>query len=137
MLARLFMFQQVYFHKTERASEWMLSRILERVGNLTQDGTRLGATPRAITDIALNGQTTLGEYLRLDDATLWVALASWCDASDPMLADLCRRFDARRRSMTCAGEHARTECNRQARATQRVRADPKRLMSSERAHVSA
>lgn len=96
LLARLFMFQQVYFHKTERASEWMLSRILERVGQLTQDGARLGATPRAISEIAVNGQTTLGEYLRLDDATLWVALASWCDAPDPLLADLCQRFYARR-----------------------------------------
>jgi hypothetical protein len=95
LLARLFMFQQVYFHKTERASEWMLSRILERVGRLTQDGVRLGSTPRAVSDIAVNGQTTLGEYLKLDDATLWVALASWCDVSDPVLSDLCRRFAAR------------------------------------------
>jgi HD superfamily phosphohydrolase len=92
LLARLFMFQQVYFHKTERASEWMLSRILERVGKLTQDGMRLGSTPRAVSDIAVNGQTELGEYLKLDDATLWVALASWCDVSDPVLSDLCSRF---------------------------------------------
>jgi HD superfamily phosphohydrolase len=95
LLARLFMFQQVYFHKTERASEWMLSRILERVGRLTQDGTRIGSTPRAIIDIALSGQTTLGEYLKLDDATLWVALASWCEVTDPVLRDLCQRFAAR------------------------------------------
>jgi uncharacterized protein len=95
LLARLFMFQQVYFHKTERASEWMLSRILERVGKLTQDGVRLGTTPRAVSDIAVNGQTTLGEYLKLDDATLWVALTSWCEVSDPILSDLCRRFAAR------------------------------------------
>jgi HD superfamily phosphohydrolase len=93
--ARLLKFKQGYFHKTERASEWMLSRILERVGQLTQDGTRLAATPRAISEIAVNGQTTLGEYLRLDDATLWVALASWCDAPDPILSDLCQRFYAR------------------------------------------
>lgn len=92
LLARLFMFQQVYFHKTERASEWMLSRILERVGKLTQDGVRLGSTPRAVSEIAVSGQTTLGQYLKLDDATLWVALASWCDVSDPILSDLCGRF---------------------------------------------
>ncbi len=95
LLARLFMFQQVYFHKTERASEWMLSRILERVGQLTQEGTRLGSTPRAISEIAVNGQTSLGQYLKLDDASLWVALASWCEVSDPILADLCQRFYAR------------------------------------------
>lgn len=95
LLARLFMFQQVYFHKTERASEWMLSRILERVGQLTQDGTRVEATPSAIRDIAVSGHTTLGQYLKLDDAALWVALANWCDAQDPLLADLCQRFYSR------------------------------------------
>jgi HD superfamily phosphohydrolase len=96
LLARLFMFQQVYFHKTERASEWMLSRILERVGRLTQDGARLGSTPRAISEMAVNGQTSLQDYLVLDDATLWVALTSWCEVSDPILSDLCQRFAARR-----------------------------------------
>jgi len=96
LLARLFMFQQVYFHKTERASEWMLSRILERVGRLAQDGTRLSATPRAITDIAQTGECKLGDYLKLDDPTLWVALTAWCDAADPLLSDLCQRFVARR-----------------------------------------
>ncbi|MDF3067195.1 MAG: Deoxyguanosinetriphosphate triphosphohydrolase [Polyangiaceae bacterium] len=95
LLARLFMFQQVYFHKTERASEWMLSRILERVGQLTQDGTRVEATPTAIRDIALGGHTSLGQYLKLDDAALWVALASWCESTDPLLSDLCQRFYAR------------------------------------------
>ena len=96
LLARLFMFQQVYFHKTERASEWMLARILERAGKLTQDGSRLGTMPPAISEIAVTGQTSLGHYLALDDATLWVALASWCDVSDPVLSDLCQRFTARK-----------------------------------------
>jgi hypothetical protein len=57
---------------------------------------RLASTPRAIVEIALTGQTSLGEYLKLDDATLWVALASWCDSSDALLADLCQRFARRR-----------------------------------------
>lgn len=92
LLARLFMFQQVYFHKTERASEWMLSRILERVGQLTQDGTRVEGTPTALREIALTGTTSLGQYLKLDDATLWVALATWCESSDPLLSNLCQRF---------------------------------------------
>ncbi|HKY38599.1 MAG TPA: HD domain-containing protein [Polyangiaceae bacterium] len=96
LLARLFMFQQVYFHKTERASEWMLSRILERVGRLTQDGTRLATIPRAISEIAVTGQTSLGHYLALDDATLWVALTSWCEVPDAILSDLCTRFSARK-----------------------------------------
>lgn len=121
LLARLFMFQQVYFHKTERASEWMLSRILERVGQLAQDGNRVGNMPRAISDIALTGQTSLGHYLALDDATLWVALASWCDASDPILSDLCQRFAGRKlfKTYELFGEQATPAARLQALETAR------------------
>src|SRR5262245_22342702 len=45
LLARLFMFTQVYFHKTERASEWMISRILQRVAELILDGARVAGVP--------------------------------------------------------------------------------------------
>lgn len=121
LLARLFMFQQVYFHKTERASEWMLSRILERVGQLAQDGNRVANMPRAISDIALTGQTTLGHYLALDDATLWVALASWCDVSDPILSDLCQRFAGRKlfKTYELFGEQATPAARLQALETAR------------------
>jgi hypothetical protein len=96
LLARLFMFQQVYFHKTERASEWMLAKILERVGRLAQDGLRLPSMPRAVFEIAQRGEASLGDYLALDDPTLWVALMAWCDAPDALLSDLCRRFVSRK-----------------------------------------
>lgn len=96
LLARLFMFQQVYFHKTERASEWMLARIFERVRELLADGRRLPGTPDAIASLSREGDAPLEQYLRLDDAALWVALESWRHAADPLLADLTRRVYARR-----------------------------------------
>jgi HD superfamily phosphohydrolase len=95
LLARLFMFQQVYFHKTERSCEWMLTRILDRARSLLSDGTRLAATPAAITTLAREGTVSLGEYLDLDDPSLWVAIASWRDAHEPVLADLARRLHGR------------------------------------------
>ncbi|HWA77903.1 MAG TPA: HD domain-containing protein [Polyangiaceae bacterium] len=96
LLARLFMFQQVYFHKTERASEWMISRILLRVAQLILDGTRVPSVPPAIAAIARTGDAELRDYLALDDAVLWVALNAFRDAPDPVLADLAKRFCARR-----------------------------------------
>ncbi len=96
LLARLFMFQQVYFHKTERASEWMISRIFQRVAELIIDGTWVNGTPPAIQDIAGGHEPELGAYLALDDAVLWVALVTFCDAKDPILSDLARRFTRRR-----------------------------------------
>ena len=96
ILARLFMFQQVYFHKSSRSSEWMLSQILGRARALVADGARLPGVPAALASIARGGDTTLGEYLELDDAVLWTAIASWRNASDPVLGDLTQRLYSRR-----------------------------------------
>jgi HD superfamily phosphohydrolase len=96
ILARLFMFQQVYFHKASRASEWMLSRIIERAMQVVADGARLNGMPVALTSLAREGEAPLGEYLALDDAVMWVAIATFRDASDPVLRDLSQRLHARR-----------------------------------------
>jgi HD superfamily phosphohydrolase len=96
VLARLFMFQQVYFHKTGRASEWMMGRTLDRARRSLLDGDQLPATPPALLQLAKTHDCPLGEYLQLDDSILWAALAEWRDARDPVLADLCRRLHERR-----------------------------------------
>jgi uncharacterized protein len=96
ILARLFMFEQVYFHKASRSSEWLLSRILGRAGDILRDGNRLEAVPKALHDLFLEGDTTLENYLTLDDAALWHAITAWRDAKDVALSDLCRRLHARK-----------------------------------------
>lgn len=96
ILARLFMFQQVYFHKASRASEWMLSRILARVRALLCDGVRLGPTPRALETLAVAGEATVDDYLALDDPALWSRICEWRTAPDPVLADLSSRIHARK-----------------------------------------
>src|SRR4029079_17121690 len=47
LLARLFMFQQVYFHKSARAAECMIRAILRRAIALVREGTRLPSLPAA------------------------------------------------------------------------------------------
>ena len=96
LLARLFMFQQVYFHKTERSCEWMLTKILERARQLIADGSRLPGTPPGLIALSRDGDCTLGEYLALDDPSLWVALSTWQTSKDPLLADLTQRLQTRR-----------------------------------------
>lgn len=95
LLARLFMFQQVYFHKTERASEWMLARVFERLYSCILDGERISGLPPALLSSALSGATTLEEYLALDDGVLWGLLSELRNASDPVLSDMSRRFYSR------------------------------------------
>ncbi len=96
ILARLFMFQQVYFHKTSRASEWMLARVFARVRTLLMDGSALDEVPTAVRNIALFGNTALGEYLDLDDTRLFACLAAWRHAKDETLSDLAGRLYERR-----------------------------------------
>jgi HD superfamily phosphohydrolase len=96
ILARLFMFQQVYFHKTERASEWMLGRIFAEVTKMLGEGDVPPATPAAIVSLAQGGDAELADYLELDDASLWVALSAWRHTKNPVLADLATRFHARK-----------------------------------------
>jgi HD superfamily phosphohydrolase len=95
VLARLFMHQQVYFHKAARAAEWMICAILRRAAALLCDGVKLPSDLPALASIAYHGQAPLGDYLELDDAALFVAMHAWENASDPVLADLCRRIRGR------------------------------------------
>jgi hypothetical protein len=95
ILARLFMFQQVYFHKSTRAAEWMIRLILARSVALIRDGHRLNGVPPALLAIANGEAPALGEYLALDDQSLLETLNLWRNASDPVLADLCERLRAR------------------------------------------
>jgi HD superfamily phosphohydrolase len=95
LLARLFMFQQVYLHKATRAAEWMIRATLARAASLIMDGERLPGVPRAI-ELAAHGEPIpLGEYLELDDAALTVAMHAWESARDPVLSDLSKRVRLR------------------------------------------
>ena len=95
ILARLFMFQQVYLHKATRSAEWMIRTVLGRASTLVSEGQRLVGTPRAIELTAHGAPPSLADYLELDDAVLSVAMHAWETSQDPGLADLCKRVRAR------------------------------------------
>lgn len=108
LIARLFMFQQVYLHKATRSAEWMIRAILARAVACASEGTRLPAMPRAI-ELAAHGQPIgLGDYLELDDAVLSTAIHAWEQAPDPGLADLARRVRVRalHKTLELFGEQA-------------------------------
>jgi uncharacterized protein len=95
LLARLFMFQQVYFHKSTRAAEAMVRSILRRAVSLVASGERLPARVPALEAAATARTPSLGEYLELDDGVLLGAIHAWEDARDPVLSDLSKRLRAR------------------------------------------
>lgn len=91
-LARLFMFQQVYFHKASRSSEWLLARILSRVRQLVLEGEDILGLPLAVKQLMRTDDCELSDYLRLDDALMWTALESFREHRDSVLADLTERL---------------------------------------------
>jgi HD superfamily phosphohydrolase len=97
VLARLFMFQQVYFHKAARAAEWMIGGIFSRVAHLLRDGTQVRDVPRALLSMAHGKKVSLLDYLELDDHVIHCAMHAWELAGDPILADLTSRV--RRRAL--------------------------------------
>jgi uncharacterized protein len=78
VLARLFMFQQVYLHKATRSAEWMIRAALGRATALLAEGNRLSpsayAAPEALVQAAQGCDIALATYLDLDDAGLSLAM---------------------------------------------------------------
>jgi uncharacterized protein len=95
ILARLFMFQQVYLHKATRAAEWMIRTLLARAAMCLLDGQRIPQVPPAIVAGAHHDAISLADYLELDDSVIVVAMRAWEDHTDPVLSDLAGRIRAR------------------------------------------
>ena len=110
LLARLFMFQQVYLHKATRAAEWMIHAVLARASARLADGERLEGTPRPLVHAAQGAEVLLGDYLALDDHVLAYTMQRWEGAADPILADLASRVRSRRlfKTLELFGEQAST-----------------------------
>jgi HD superfamily phosphohydrolase len=108
IVARLFMFQQVYLHKAARAAEWMIRAILGRAVAVVAGGGKLDSVPAALLAGARGEPIRLGDYLELDDAVLWTSMHAWESSSDVALADLSRRIRARAlyKTLELFGEHA-------------------------------
>jgi uncharacterized protein len=103
ILARRLMYMQVYLHKTVLSADKLMHHIFRRVRALIENGETipqvspalryfLEERPSAIKGIAPH---VLKHYLRLDDNDIFLSIKYWQEADDPVLADLCRRFQSR------------------------------------------
>lgn len=98
LLARYFMYWNVYFHKATRSIETVLEKLLSRAVALARSGNTaaLAPLPPALEPILAGRSMTLAEYLRLDETDVLYAIKGWTGSSDPVLADLSDRFINRR-----------------------------------------
>lgn len=95
LLARYFMYWQVYFHPVSRSGEVVLGVILQRAQDILAGGGRL-ALPHPALEPFLLGHPSLNDYQAMDDATLYTAFSVWQEGEDEVLRDLSRRFLDRR-----------------------------------------
>ncbi|MBL8681472.1 MAG: HD domain-containing protein [Myxococcales bacterium] len=96
-LARLFMYQQVYFHKASRAAERMIRAIFARAADIERDGGD-SALPPVLRAMARGATVSTNDYVSLDDGTLWSTIERWeSEAADAVLRDIATRL--RRRAL--------------------------------------
>jgi len=96
LMARLSMFQQVYFHKTSRAAEFMFKQLLRRVGDLLARGEAPAPIPDALARMLRGEAPALKDYLGLDDPCLWTCVQRWAASADAVISQLARGLLDRR-----------------------------------------
>jgi len=96
IMARRFMYWQVYFHKTVVAAEQMLIHILNRANELSEEGADLFGAP-ALQFFLKNKYTledfetrkeVLENFALLDDFDIYAAIKVWSLHEDPVLSYL-------------------------------------------------
>jgi HD superfamily phosphohydrolase len=92
ILARYFMYTQVYLHPVTIGSDILVGQILRRVGELWSAGEHVDmpAELKALFDAEAN--VSVEDYLAIDESTLQYAFRRWSRAEDEVLANLSRRF---------------------------------------------
>jgi HD superfamily phosphohydrolase len=94
-LARVFMYQQVYFHKATRAAESLLRAVFRRFAELVRGGRVPVGTPPTLAAFARGEAVDVRAYLSLDDNAFWCAVDAWRGDADAVLADLSARAMSR------------------------------------------
>ena len=97
VLGLFHLYLTVYFHKTTRGAEKMLTAMLTRIADLIKGGsghlTGL-ASSHPLHEFIKSG--SLSHYLWLDDACIWGSLADLSKAGDEIVSHLAMRLACRR-----------------------------------------
>ena len=102
LMARRFMYWQVYLHKTSLMAELLLVKILDRARYLVEKGVQLNGSEALrfflYKSIALRDfdDTVLKLFAKLDDIDVLAAIKNWQRCDDVVLAQLCNMLLDRR-----------------------------------------
>lgn len=95
LIVRYFMYAQIYNHPKNVAAAWGLQQAFQRAKDLMAIGKLQSSDADATVTAWLQqdcDQLPLAQYLNADDGVFTYHLQRWQHHSDPVLADLCRRF---------------------------------------------
>jgi len=100
IMARRFMYMQVYLHKTVIGADVLIRSVFRRARDLMKDGYELSFPSPALKYFidkypsAKKGISSelLNYYLMLDDNDVLICIKFWQQEKDPILSDLCQRF---------------------------------------------
>ncbi len=102
--ARRLMYWQVYLHKTTVGADNLISNILKRAKELTDQGVALFSTPSfrfflqnhvSYADFA-NNKEVIHHFTNLDDVDILASVKVWMDAEDSVLAFMCKSIIERK-----------------------------------------
>jgi HD superfamily phosphohydrolase len=96
LVARRFMYWQVYLHKTGLVAEQLLTRVLKRAKELVSEGATLHCSDalmffldKEISKSNFNKET-LEVFSKLDDVDVLSAIKTWQNHNDFVLSNLCK-----------------------------------------------
>ncbi len=104
IMARRFMYWQVYLHKTSLAADQLMLSILRRAKSLIRSGAALFASPYLFyflkenpdEEALWNDEAVLDHFILLDDSDIISAIKVWQFDEDPILSRLCMMLINRR-----------------------------------------
>ena len=91
IMSRYQMYWQVYFHPVSRSAEVILTKILHRAKELSNENYQFLQEPTPFIAF-FNNQIELEDYISLDESVLLTYFQMWIKEKDPILSDLSRRF---------------------------------------------
>ncbi len=94
LTARMFMYWQVYYHKTAALAEFLLVKIMQRAKQLVLEGVKLPASANLAYFLYKNEfesatEEDIARFTELDDTDLITAMKLWQDADDYVLSYYC------------------------------------------------
>ncbi len=95
LTARMFMYWQVYYHKTAALAERLLVKILERAKHLISEGKKVEATENLQYFLYKNNfeeasEEDIRRFTLLDDSDIMSAIKSWQNHDDLVLSYFCK-----------------------------------------------